>query len=78
MARKPLQAQSASSPRGGARELTCVSFVLLPDGRAVPPEELTKEERECWQQDLRERLSETMSAYYAQHPTEFAALRSRR
>ena len=56
------------------KELTCASFVLMPDGRAVPLRELTEEERERWRESLRARLSETMSDYYARRPEEYAAL----
>ena len=54
--------------------LTCVSFVLMPDGRTVPVGELTEEEREQWRANMRRRLSEDMSAYYTQHPEECARL----
>jgi len=54
--------------------LTCASFVLMPDGRAVPVGELTEEEREQWRANMRERLSSDMSAYYTQHPEEYARL----
>lgn len=56
------------------KELTCVSFVVFPDGRTVPVEELTEQERETWHARMRERLSEAMSGYYTQHPEEFARL----
>ena len=55
-------------------ELTCVSFVLMPDGRAVPAGELTAGETAEWRARLRERLSESMGDYYAQHPQELEAL----
>lgn len=71
---RPSQALRASSPRGGAKELTCVSFVLMPDGRAVPAGELTAGETAEWRARLRERLSESMGEYYAQHPQELEAL----
>lgn len=54
--------------------MTCVSFVLMPDGRTVPVGELTEEEREQWRANMRRRLSEDMSAYYTQHPEEYARL----
>ncbi len=56
------------------KPLTCASFVLMPDGRAVPVGELTEEEREQWRANMRRRLSEDMSAYYTQHPDEYARL----
>lgn len=56
------------------KELTCVSFVVFPDGRTVPVRELTEEERAQWHRSMSERLSEAMSDYYTQHPEEFARL----
>lgn len=56
------------------KELTCVSFVVFPDGRTVPVGELTEEERAQWHRSMSERLSEAMSDYFTQHPEEFARL----
>lgn len=56
------------------KEITCVSFVLMPDGRAVPVSELSEKERGQWRENMRQRLSESMSAYYTQHPEEYARL----
>ena len=56
------------------KELTCVSFVIMPDGRTVPAEELTAEENAAWQRRMLQRLSENMSDYYTQHPEEYARL----
>lgn len=67
--------------RGGAemagkrQEITCRSFVIMPDGRTVPVEDLTDSERETWHAHMRERLSTGLSAYYSQHPEEYARLR---
>ena len=73
--REPSQALRASSPRGGAKkELTCVSFVIMPDGRTVPADELTAEEHAQWQENMRRRLSENLSDYYTQHPELYARL----
>ncbi|MBQ7435029.1 MAG: hypothetical protein IJV51_04420 [Oscillospiraceae bacterium] len=47
----------------------------MPDGRTVPVEELTDSERETWHAHMRERLSTGLSAYYSQHPEEYARLR---
>ena len=75
MAGKPSQALRASSPRGGAKkEITCVCFVLMPDGRTVPVEDLTEEERAEWHRRQLKRLSEDLSAYYTQHPENYAKL----
>ena len=72
---KPSQALRASSPRGGAKkELTCVSFVIMPDGRTVPADELTAEEHAQWQENMRRRLSENLSDFYTQHPELYARL----
>ena len=54
--------------------MTCVSFVIFPDGRTVPVEELTPEEKTEWQRRMLRRLSENMSDYYTQHPEEYARL----
>lgn len=59
---------------GKRQEITCRSFVIMPDGRTVPVEELTEEERAQWHRSMKERLSEAMSGYYTQHPEEFARL----
>ena len=59
---------SDSHGAGRRKELTCVSYVIMPDGRTVPVGELTGEERAQWQENMRRRLSEDLSAYYTQHP----------
>lgn len=85
----PSQSLRDSSPRrggsqgngqagGGKRgELTCVSFVMMPDGRTVPVGELTAEEREQWRARMRERLSRGLGEYYTQHPDEYRKLKGR-
>ena len=74
-------AAAAPSPQGEGkgrrRELTCVSFVIMPDGRTVPVGELTEEEREQWRAHMRERLSAELGAYYTQHPEEYKRLKGR-
>lgn len=57
-----------------AKLLNYKCYVLYPDGRTVAVEDLTDEERESWQANMRRRLSENMSAYYSQHPEEYARL----
>lgn len=75
MAGKPSQALRASSPRGGAKkEITVKCFVFMPDGRAVPVEALTAEERAAWHERQLQRLSENLSDYYTQHPERYAKL----
>lgn len=59
---------------GKRKELTCVSYVIMPDGRTVPADELTEAERAQWQKNMLRRLSENMSAYFTQHPEEYAKL----
>ena len=49
----------------------------MPDGTTKLLEELTDEERAQWQRNMRERLSETMSDYYTQHPDEYRRLGTR-
>lgn len=57
-----------------ARELTCVSYVIFPDGRTAAAAELTDEEREQWRENMRRRLSEGLSDWYTQHPESYARL----
>ena len=59
---------------GKRKELTCKCFVIFPDGRTVPVEELTPEEHAQWQKNMLRRLSENMSDYYTQHPEQYARL----
>ena len=75
-----------SAPTNGRRgvdagkkrgELTCVSFVIFPDGRTVPVGELTGEEREAWRAKMRERLSRGLGEYYTQHPEDYTKLKGR-
>lgn len=56
---------------GKRREITVKCFVLMPDGRTVPVEDLTEEERAEWHRRQLERLSEGMSEYFTQHLTEY-------
>ena len=59
---------------GKRKEITVVCYVLMPDGRTVPVEDLTEEERAEWHRRQLQRLSEDMSDYYTQHPTEYRDL----
>lgn len=59
---------------GKRREITVRCFVIMPDGRTVPVEDLTDEERAEWHRRQLQRLSEAMSDYYTQHPEEYAKL----
>ncbi len=56
------------------KELTCVSYVIMPDGRTIPADELTQEEAAAWQASMAGRLGEDMSDYYTQHPEEYIKL----
>ena len=60
------------------KDLTCVSYVIMPDGRSVSADELTTEEAAQWQRNMSERLGEGMSDYYTQHPEEFSNFTERR
>ena len=51
-----------------ARELSCRSFVLMPQRGAVPVEDLNRAETETWHENMRRRLGEDLGAFYAQHP----------
>lgn len=57
------------------KPLGYVCYVIMPDRGPVPVEDLTDAERKQWHENMRRRLSENMSAYYTQHPEEYAALR---
>lgn len=57
-----------------AKKLGFICYVNMPDRGAVNVDDLTASEREQWQANMCRRLSEDMSAYYTQHPEEFAAL----
>ena len=79
---KPLQSAALretaadSSPGGGAKkrknDITVVGFMILEDGRKVPMEDLTPEQREAWKRSCCERLSQRLSDYFTQHPEEYA------
>lgn len=53
---------------------TCVGYMHMKDGRIVPVEELTPEEKERCRNSMAERSSRVMSEYYANHPDEYAKL----
>lgn len=57
-----------------AKELTAVCFLLTKDRGAVPLAELSEAERDAWRESARARLSAEMSAYYSQHPEQYARL----
>lgn len=56
---------------GKRKEITVRCFVIMPDGRTVPVEDLTDEERAEWHRRQLRRLSEDMSDYFTQHPEEY-------
>lgn len=51
--------------------LTVVGYIHLNDGRTVPVDEMTTEERERVKSSMERRLSRVMSEYYRLHPDEF-------
>lgn len=57
---------------GRKNDITCVCYMIMPDGRTIPFEELTAEERAEWKKRVLQRLSDGMSAYYTQNPEEYA------
>ncbi len=57
------------------KELTCVSYVIMPDGRSVPADELTPEEAAEWQRHMTARLEEGMREFYTQHPEEYSKIK---
>ena len=56
------------------KELSFAIMMIMEDGRTVPFEELTEEERARWRANAAARLSERMGDYYTQHPEEAARL----
>ena len=56
------------------KPLGFVCYVQMPDGRTVDVKDLTETERTQWHENMSKRLSENMSAYYSQHPEEYALL----
>ena len=53
------------------KPLTCVGYITLKDGRTIPVEDMTVEERERVNKSMNERLSRVMSEYFRLHPEEF-------
>lgn len=51
--------------------LSYVLYIQLDTGETVELGQLTREQREQWQANVRRRLSMTMSGYYTQHPEEY-------
>lgn len=51
--------------------LSYVLYIQLDTGETVELSQLTREQREQWQANVRRRLSMTMSGYYTQHPEEY-------
>lgn len=56
------------------KPLTCVGYIKLKDGRTIPIEDMTTEERTRVKKSMEERLSRVMSEYYTNHPDEFERL----
>lgn len=56
------------------QEITYACFMHMKDGRIVPLEELTPEEKERCMNSMAERSSRVMSEYYSNHPEEFDKL----
>lgn len=65
---------AARETRKKREEIRVVGYLILEDGRTVPMDEITPEERERWLAACRARLSQRMSDYYTQHPEEYARL----
>ncbi len=57
-------------------DITVVGYLILEDGSVVPWEERTPEQDQRFRENATKRLTATMSAYYSQHPEEYAKLRS--
>ena len=54
------------------KPLGFVCYVQMPDGRTVDVKDLTETERTQWHENMKQRLSENLSAYYSQNPEEYA------
>lgn len=54
-----------------AKKLSYVLYIQLDTGETVELSQLTPEQREQWQANVRRRLSLAMSGYYTQHPEEY-------
>lgn len=68
---------AARKPRKPRKDdLTFVCYLILEDGTIVPWEETTEEQRQRFRENATKRLTVGMSAYYSQHPEEYAQLES--
>ena len=54
--------------------LTYVCYIHMENGETLELDQLTPEQRAQWQENVRRRLSATMSGYYTQHPEEYKLL----
>lgn len=54
--------------------LTFVCYIQMENGETLELDQLTPEQRAQWQENVRCRLSATMSGYYTQHPEEYKLL----
>ena len=71
MARGP---ETGKQKSGKSRELGFVCYMILPDGRTVPWDELTEAQRTAFRERAAQRLSARMSDFYTQHPEEYSRL----
>lgn len=55
-------------------DITVVGYMILEDGSIVPFDSLTEEQKQRWREACCKRLSERLSAYFTQHPEEYAKL----
>lgn len=55
--------------------LTCVCYIQMENGETLELDQLTPEQRAQWQENVRRRLSMTMSGYYTQHPEEYEKIK---
>ena len=58
-----------------ARELTARCFISINDAPPVPFESLSEETLEQAKRAMSARLERNMSAYFSQHPEEYARIR---
>ncbi len=55
-------------------DIKCTCYIMLDGAEAVPIESLTQEQQERCRRVWSERLSRVSSAYFSNHPEEYAAI----
>ncbi|MCQ2484782.1 MAG: hypothetical protein MJ168_05550 [Clostridia bacterium] len=55
---------------GKPKPITCKSFLIEPDGRVVPFDELTPERRKEYAEHAGNQMAKTLQNFWSQHPNE--------